>query len=76
MKLIDFKVRDDYGTDYYLSFLKTSRYTAIQTSLSLCELPAWPYIRIEFGMGKLFGVFGYFWKFGFEIDLITQTWWI
>jgi hypothetical protein len=77
MKLFDFKKREDYGTDYYFSFLKTKKHTALQLSVSYCEYDAsWPYMQISIGMGKVFGVFCYFWKFGFDFDILGNTWWL
>jgi len=73
-KLFDFEKRDDWGTDLYFSFLKTSKYTFLQVCLSLCEYPAWPYLQITMGENKLFGIFFYFWRIGFDVDLVSKTW--
>ena len=74
MKIFDFKNRTDYGTDLYFSFLKTSKYTALQVSVSYCEYPAWPYLQITMGENKLFGIFCYFWRLGFDVDILSRTW--
>jgi hypothetical protein len=74
MKLFDFKVMSDYGKDYYFFFLKTKTYTALQMSFSTCEYPGWPHLQITFGSGRMFGMFAYAWKFGFDIDLFSRTW--
>jgi hypothetical protein len=74
LKLFGFEKRDDYGTDYYFSFLKTPKYTFLQASLSICEIPGWPYLQITMGENKLFGVFCYFWRIGFDVDVISRTW--
>ena len=74
MKIFDFNKRDDYGTDLYFSFLKTSRYTLLQISVSYCEHPAWPYLQITMGENKLFGIFCYFWKLGADINIVSRTW--
>jgi hypothetical protein len=76
MKIFDFKVRSDYGKDYYFTFLKGQKYSLIQVSFSICEYPAFPYFQITMGMGKLFGFFTYAWKFGFDIDIFGRTWWL
>jgi len=74
MKLFDFKVMSDYGKDYYFFFLKCKKYTVLQMSFSTCEYPGWPHLQITFGSGRLFGMFAYAWKFGFDIDLFSHTW--
>ena len=73
-KLFDFEKRDDWGTDLYFSFLKTSRYTALQISVSYCEYAAWPYLQITMGQNSLFGAFCYFWKLGFDCTILGRTW--
>jgi hypothetical protein len=75
MKIFDFEKRDDWGTDLIFSFLKTSRYTLLQISLSYCEHPAWlPYLQITMGQNSLFGAFCYFWKLGFDFTILGKTW--
>ena len=74
MNLFDLKKSKDYGTNLYFSFLKTKRYTALQLSLSYCDYPSWPYMQISMGMGKVFGIFFYFWKVGFDFDILGNTW--
>ena len=74
MKLFDFKKRTDYGTDLIFSFLKTPKYTSLQISVSYCEYAAWPYLQITMGENKLFGIFCYFWRLGFDVDVIARTW--
>lgn len=74
MKVFSFKKIDDYGTDLYFSFLKTKRYTLFQSSISYSDYPSWPYAQIVLGNGKLFGLFFYVWKFGFDFDILARTW--
>ena len=74
MKLFDFKNRTDYGTDLIFSFLKAPKYTALQVSVSYCGYPAWPYLQITMGENKLFGIFCYFWRIGFGVDILSRTW--
>jgi hypothetical protein len=74
MKLFDFNVIEDYGTDVYLIFLQTKRYNLLQISFRYCEYASWPYMQITVGQNKLLGFFCYFWKFGFDIDILERTW--
>ena len=73
-KIVEFKTRDDWGKDYYFSFLKGKKYTALQVSFSVCETPDYPYIQVQMGMGKLFGLFTYAWRLGLDFDICGRTW--
>ena len=76
MKIFDFKTRDDWGKDYYFTFLKGQKYSLLQVSFSVCEYVSFPHLQITMGMGKLFGIFVYFSKFGFDVDVFGRTWWL
>lgn len=74
LKIVEFKTRDDWGKDYYFSFLKSKKYTALQVSFSLCDAPGYPYIQVQMGMGKLFGLFTYAWRLSLDFDICGRTW--
>jgi hypothetical protein len=76
MKLFDYKTRDDYGKDYYFTFLKGRKYSLLQASFSICEYASFPHIQVNIGMGKLFGIFVYAWKFGADVDFVSRNWWV
>ena len=79
MKLFDYKTNDDYGNDYYFTFLKGQKYSLLQVSFSVCEYSKWfelPQIQITMGGTKLFGIFVYFSKFGFDVDFVSRNWWL
>ena len=73
-KIVEFKTREDWGRDYYFSFLKGKRYTALQASFNVCDTPGYPYIQVQMGMGKLFGLFAYAWRLGMDFDICGRTW--
>ena len=75
-KFFDFKVRSDYGKDYYFTFLKGRKYSLLQVSFSVCEYASFPHLQITMGCGKLFGIFAYAWKFGADIDFLSRNWWV
>jgi hypothetical protein len=78
-KFFDFKVRSDWGKDFYFTFLKGRKYSLIQTSFSICQYSGWfelPQIQITMGGGKLFGIFVYFSKFGADVDFVSRNWWL
>ena len=79
MKLFDYRKNEDWGKDYYFTFLKGRKYSLLQVSFSVCQYSKWfefPQIQITMGGGKLFGVFVYFSKFGADIDFCGKTWWL
>ena len=73
-KIVEFKTRDDWGKDYYFSFLKGEKYTALQVSFSVCETSDCPYIQVQMGLGKLFGLFACAWRLGVDFDICGRTW--
>jgi hypothetical protein len=76
MKLFDYRKNEDWGKDYYFTFLKGQKYSLIQVSFSICEYASFPHLQITMGGGKLFGIFVYFSKFGADIDVFGRTWWL
>lgn len=74
MRLFDFRHRLDWGHDFNFGFLKTRRYSLLQISISWSEYAGWPYLQLQFGNGKLFGILFWAYKFGFDLDFIGNTW--
>jgi len=73
-KIVEFKKRNDWGEDYYFSFLKGKRFTVIQVSFNVCGTKGYPYIQVQMGMGKLFGLLAYAWRLGLDFDICGRTW--
>jgi hypothetical protein len=73
-KLIEFVRRWDYGHEFYVSFLKTSKFVVLQIAIDYSEYPGWPYLQITSGMGKLFGILLNVWKIGISFDLCGYPW--
>jgi hypothetical protein len=76
VKLFDYRKNEDWGKDYYFTFLKGRKYSLLQASFSVCEYPSFPHIQISMGGGKLFGIFVYVWKFGADVDFVSRNWWL
>ncbi len=74
MKIISFKRREDYGTDFYVQVLHTKRWTLFQVSVSWNDYPSWPYIQIKSGTGSLLNIMFWAYRFGFDIGFIENTW--
>jgi hypothetical protein len=73
-RLIEFVRRWDYGHEFYVSFLKTSKFVVLQIAIDYSEYPGWPYLQITSGMGKLFGILLNVWKIGISFDLCGYPW--
>ena len=73
-KILEFIEINGWGKDYQLSFLKGKKYVALQASFSICQTPNYPYIQVEMGGGKIFGLLTYAWRLGVEFDICGRTW--
>ena len=77
MKLFNYGVRNDYGTEWYFTLLTTKHYSLLQVAVDVGELSKWnepPYIQISSGYGKLFSLVFSISKFGFCFDLFGRNW--
>lgn len=82
MNLIKFNYRQDFGHDWYVQILNTSKHwpkpfksrSLIQASVSWNDYPGWPYLQITFGSNGLFGILFWVYKFGLDVDLFSITW--
>jgi hypothetical protein len=77
MKLIQFGVREDCGTEVYLTLLTTKRYSLFQIAFDYGEYGGWiewPYLQISMGYGKLFSFLLSIGKLGFTFDICGRNW--
>jgi len=77
MKLIEFGTNEDYGKEYYLTLLKTKRYSLLQVEVDIGEYGDWfelPYLQINMGYGRLFSFLFTIARFGFTFDIIGRNW--
>jgi len=82
MKLIQIKHRYDFGHEWYVQILNTSKHwpkllkerSVLQFSVSWCDYPSWPYIQITSGSNGLLGILFWAHKFGCDIDVLSRTW--
>jgi hypothetical protein len=74
MSIINFKRREDYGTDWYVQILNVRNWSVLQVSVSWNEYPSWPYIQIKSGSGTMISILFWAYKFGFDIDIFSRTW--
>ena len=74
MSIINFKRREDYGTDWYVQILNVRNWSVLQVSVSWNEYPSWPYLQIKSGSGTMISILFWAYKFGFDIDIFSRTW--
>lgn len=77
MKLIQFGVRDDYGTEVYFTLLTTERYSLLQAAVDYGEYGnwiEWPYLQISMGYGRLFSFLFSIGRVGFTFDIAGRNW--
>jgi hypothetical protein len=77
MKLFQFGVRDDYGTEVYFTVLTTKRYSLLQLAFDCGEYGGWiewPYLQISMGYGRLFSFLFSIGRVGFTFDIAGRNW--
>ena len=77
MKLLNFGIRRDYGTEVYFTLLTTKRYSLLQVAFDIGEYGKWfefPYLQVSFGNGRLFSLLFTISKIGISIDLFGRNW--
>ena len=77
MKLFQFGVRDDYGTEVYFTVLTTKRYSLLQLAFDYGEYGGWiewPYLQISMGYGRLFSFLFSIGRVGFTFDIAGRNW--
>jgi hypothetical protein len=73
-KLIQFNVREDFGTDAYIQIINVRNWSLLQISISWNDYVGWPYCQITMGSNGLFGLLFWAYKLGFDVSLLSRTW--
>jgi hypothetical protein len=73
-RLIQFNVREDFGTDCYVQVLNIRRWSLLQVSFSWNDYAGWPYLQINVGSNGLFGLLFWTYKLGFDVSILSRTW--
>ena len=74
MKLLEYRQKEDFGTEHIFTLLKGKRRSFIQLGLSWNEYPGAPYFQLEMGNNRLIDILFWCWKFGFAFELLGITW--
>jgi hypothetical protein len=75
--LIKWGVREDYGKEFYFTFLSTKNYSLLQVAFDIGEYDKWiewPYLQITMGYGRLFSFLLSVGKLGFTFDIAGRNW--
>ena len=73
-KLIQFNVRKDFGTDWYVQILNIRRWSLLQVSFSWNDYAGLPYLQINVGSNGLFGLLFWVHRIGFDVSILSRTW--
>lgn len=73
-KLIQFNVRQDFGTDWYVQVLNVRKWSLLQVSFSFNDYAGLPYLQINMGSNGLFGLLFWVHRIGFDVSILSRTW--
>jgi hypothetical protein len=88
-KLFNCTFRKDFGSDFYVQFLNIKKWSLLQVSVSWNDFPSLeyykiiqdrinaitsPYLSIAFGSNGLVSFVFWVGKFGFDVDILSRTW--
>jgi hypothetical protein len=73
-KLIQFNVRKDFGTDWYVQVLNVRKWSLLQVSFSWNDYAGLPYLQINMGSNGLFGLLFWVHRIGFDVSILSRTW--
>lgn len=77
MKLFNFGIRRDYGTEVYFTLLTGRRYSLLQFAIDYGEYGNWiefPYFQMSMGYGRLLSVLFSIGRVGFTFDIAGRNW--
>jgi hypothetical protein len=74
MKLVQFSVDRDWGTDYSVSLFTLRGYSLFQAMFMISKSPSWPYCHMSMGMGRLFEFCFDAYHFGFCLEIGAREW--
>ena len=73
-KFLEFKHKEDWGHDVYLTFLKGRHFSFLQLSLGWTDYPAYPHLQVSSGCGRLFSLIFWCYKFAIDFEILGHTW--
>ena len=73
-KLLEYRQKEDFGTEHIFTLLKGKRRSFIQLGLSWNDYGGRPYLQISFGNNNLIDILFWVWRFGFALTVFDYTW--
>jgi hypothetical protein len=75
MKVFQYRSREDYGFDYYITLIQVKRWCLIQSCFATSIYGGkFPYLNITMGGGRLIAINFDIWKIGVCVELISRSW--
>lgn len=75
MKLLEYRQKEDYGTEHIFTLLKGKDRSFIQLELSWNDYCGGaPYLQIAFGNNRVIDILFWVWKFSLAFELLGITW--
>jgi hypothetical protein len=74
VKILDFYIREDFGTEYCLALFKFKRRSLLQLSFSWNEYSSGPSLILYMGLNSIIDIMISCWKIGFCITIFNFNW--
>jgi hypothetical protein len=74
MQLLEYRQKEDYGTEHIFTLLKGKRRSFIQLGLSWNDYPDFPYLQISFGNRSLIDILFWVYKFSLAFEVFSYNW--
>lgn len=75
MKFFEYRSRDDWGIDRYLTLLSANGWSLVQFCYSTTVFEGrFPYLSIITGGGRLLYISFSVWKVGFTVEFLARSW--
>lgn len=74
MKLIDYGISRDYGSDFWIRILNFKKWSLLQVQIGWSDYSSWPHFQIKSGGGYGLSILVLFYKFSLDIDILSKIW--
>lgn len=74
MKLLEYRQKEDFGTEHIFTLLKGKNRSFIQVEISWNDYGGGPYLQIAFGNNRLIDILFWVWRFGFALEVFSNNW--
>ncbi len=74
MKLLEYRQKEDFGTEHIFTLIKGKRRSFIQLGLSWNEYPGAPYFQLAMGNNRVIDILFWCWKCGCALEVFSNNW--